>query len=107
MAKKTNYIAKAPDDQGLINYSAEEHAIWRDLYAQQIPNTKKYAADAYVKGLDLLNMPTNRIPQCLELSEHLIPLTGWHVAPVPANWLWPLLYYAGRKDFSRGLVYSL
>ena len=84
MAKKTNYIAKTPDDQGRINYPAEEHAIWRDLFAQQIPNTKKYAADVYLKGLDLLGMPTNRIPQCRELSEHLMPLTGWHVAPVPA-----------------------
>ena len=84
MAKKTNYIAKVPDEQGLINYSAEEHAVWRDLYAQQIPSTKKYAADVYLKGLDLLDMPANRIPQCLELTERLMPLSGWRVAPVPA-----------------------
>ena len=84
MAKKTNYIAKILDEQGLINYSAEEHAVWRDLYAQQIPSTKKYAADAYLKGVDLLDMPANRIPQCHELSEYLMPLTGWHVAAVPA-----------------------
>ena len=84
MAKTTNYTAKIPDEQGLINYSAEEHAVWRDLYAQQIPSTKKYAADAYLKGLELLDMPANRIPQCRELSERLMPLTGWRVAPVPA-----------------------
>lgn len=84
MPKNTNYIAKIPDDQGLINYSAEEHAVWRDLYTQQLPSTQKYAADIYLKGLDLLDMSANRIPQCLEISEHLMPLTGWHVAPVPA-----------------------
>lgn len=77
-------MAKTADEQGVINYSAEEHAVWRDLYAQQIPSTKKYAADVYLKGLDLLDMPADRIPQCRELSEHLIPLTGWRVEPVPA-----------------------
>ena len=84
MAKKTNYIAKAPDDQRLIHYSDEEHAVWRDLYGQQIPSTRQYADKVYLKGLDLLEMPADRIPQCLEISEHLMPLTGWHVAPVPA-----------------------
>jgi phenylalanine-4-hydroxylase len=84
MAKKTNYIAKAPDDQGLIHYSDEEQAIWCDLYAQQIPSTRQYADDTYLKGLDLLEMPADRIPQCLEITEHLMPLTGWCVAPVPA-----------------------
>ena len=84
MPKNTNYIAKIPDDQGLINYAAEEHAVWRDLYTQQIPSTQQYAADIYLKGLDLLDMPANRISQCLEISERLMPLTGWHVAPVPA-----------------------
>ena len=70
MPKNTNYTAKIPDDQGLINYSAEEHAVWSDLNAQQIPSTQKYAADVYLKGLDLLDMSANRIPQCLELTEH-------------------------------------
>ena len=83
MAKKTNYIAKIPDEQGLINYSAEEHAVWRDLYTQQNPSTKKYAADVYLKGLDLLDMPDHRIPQ------------------------WPLLYHVGGKNFSRCVIYSI
>ena len=62
MAKKTNYIAKTPDHKGLITYSDEEHTVWRDLYAQQIPSTRQYADDIYLKGLDLLDMPANRIP---------------------------------------------
>ena len=28
MAKQTNYIAKTPDANGVINYSEEEHSVW-------------------------------------------------------------------------------
>tara|TARA_B110000305_G_scaffold237111_1_gene299741 strand:+ start:64 stop:936 length:873 start_codon:yes stop_codon:yes gene_type:complete len=84
MGKSTNYIAKVPDDNGFIGYSDAENEVWRDLYAQQIPNINKHAANAYLEGLDLLSMAQSRIPQCNEISEHLRPLTGWTVAPVPA-----------------------
>ena len=84
MAKQTNYRAKNPDSDGWINYSEEEHAVWRDLLDLQKINTQKYAADIYLAGLDKLAMPGNRIPQCREISSYLHPLTGWTVAPVPA-----------------------
>ena len=35
MAKQTNYIAKTPDANGVINYSEEEHSVWSDLFKQQ------------------------------------------------------------------------
>jgi phenylalanine-4-hydroxylase len=84
MAKRTNYVAKVPDERGIIHYADEEHAVWRDLYAQQIPNIQKHAADAYLRGFGLLSMSDQQIPQCEDISEHLLPLTGWRVAPVPA-----------------------
>jgi phenylalanine-4-hydroxylase len=84
MAKQTNYIAKTPDANGVINYSEEEHSVWSDLFNQQQANIQQYAADVYLDGLEKLAMPSDRIPQCDDISRHLGPLTGWSVAPVPA-----------------------
>ena len=82
MAKQTNYRTKNPDSDGWINYSEEEHAVWRDLFDLQKVNTQKYAADIYLAGLDKLTMSSDRIPQCREINSCLQPLTGWTIAPV-------------------------
>ena len=45
---------------------------------------REYACDEYIRALDLMHFPTDRIPQCGEVSEIMRDLTGWEVAPVPA-----------------------
>lgn len=80
----TPYIAKTPDSQGFIAYTAEEDAVWRDLMARQLPNVRRLAAKPYLDGLALLDMPQTRVPQCAEISARLRDLTGWRVEPVPA-----------------------
>lgn len=84
MAKSSAYTAKHPDASGRISYSTSDDAVWRDLYAQQMPNVRKFSAKAYLDGLERLNLPQTRVPQCGEISEVLRPLTGWEVVPVPA-----------------------
>jgi len=80
----TNYIAKTPDAQGIIPYSAEENSVWRDLYARQIKIIENRACDEYLAGLQALNLPTDRVPQCTEVSAVLTKATGWSVVPVAA-----------------------
>jgi phenylalanine-4-hydroxylase len=84
MTKQTSYIAKTPDQNGVISYTDKEHAVWRDLCGQQISSNQKYSANAYLAGLNMLSMSDQFIPQCHDISECLMPLTGWSVAPVPA-----------------------
>jgi phenylalanine-4-hydroxylase len=84
MTKQTSYIAKTPDQNGVISYTDKEHAVWRDLCGQQISSNEKYSANAYLAGLNMLSMSDQFIPQCHDISERLMPLTGWSVAPVPA-----------------------
>ncbi|MDQ7072090.1 MAG: phenylalanine 4-monooxygenase [Rhodobacterales bacterium] len=81
---KTNYAAKVPDENGTIFYESEDNAVWRDLVAQQMPNVQKYAAQPYLAGMAHMDFPTDRVPQCGEISQILEPLTGWTVVPVPA-----------------------
>jgi len=84
MGKASAYVAKTPDASGHIHYTDEENAVWRDLYAQQAPNVARHMARPYLDGLAKLDLPRDRIPQAVEISEILRPLTGWQVAPVPA-----------------------
>lgn len=84
MPKDTDYLSKQPDEFGRINYTAEEDAVWRDLVAQQQPNVERLAARPFLDGQKILNLPTARVPQCAEVTEILMDLTGWRVQPVPA-----------------------
>lgn len=84
MPKSTEYEAKIADDQGFIAYDAEEDAVWHDLITRQMPAVRQHMSQRYLKGLDLLDMPMGRVPQCPDISAKLGPLTGWKVEPVPA-----------------------
>lgn len=84
MPKSTEYQAKTPDALGFIAYDHDEDAVWRDLVARQMPEVTRHMAEPYLAGLRKLGLPTDRVPQCPDLSATLGPLTGWRVAPVPA-----------------------
>ena len=79
-----NYLAKQPDSEGLIHYSVEEHAMWKELFDAQISLVQAHMVNEYVEGLTMLDLPNHRIPQCSEISEKLSSITGWQVEPVPA-----------------------
>ena len=36
MEKKTAYVAKTPDQNGYIDYTDDEHAVWRDLDSKKV-----------------------------------------------------------------------
>ena len=84
MPKSTKYVAKIPNGEGYIAYTAEEDAVWRDLYAAQEEAVHAHMAQPYLKGLKKLAMPKDRVPQCPEISAVLLQETGWQVKPVPA-----------------------
>ena len=82
--KETSYIAKTVDEMGNAHYTEDEHAVWHDLIIRQIPLVESRACDEYLYGLDLLNLPKDRIPQCHEVSAVLQKATGWSLEPVAA-----------------------
>lgn len=84
MPKTTKYAAKTPGPDGRIAYSDADDAVWADLYARQEPQIRKHMAQPYLEGFDRIDLPKTRVPQCVEVSARLQPLTGWRVAPVPA-----------------------
>jgi phenylalanine-4-hydroxylase len=84
MGKSSKYEAKVPDANGVIPYTEEEHSVWRDLYARQIEIIQGRVCQEFHDGLEILNLPQDRIPQPKEVSKVLYERTGWQVEPVPA-----------------------
>ncbi|RUO79429.1 phenylalanine 4-monooxygenase [Pseudidiomarina taiwanensis] len=84
MAKQSKYVSRQPDEQGVIHWSAEENQIWHDLVARQLQHIPGKACDEYMHGLELLDLPKDRIPQLAEINQVLERETGWQVAQVPA-----------------------
>lgn len=82
--KETSYVAKPVDENGNTPYTPDEDAIWQELFARQLPLLKGRACDEFLQGIEILNMPKDRIPQCPEISERLKRATGWVLEPVPA-----------------------
>lgn len=60
-----------------LSFSEEQHAVWRDLYARQLPNVQQFACREYLDGFDILGMSAERIPSLPELNAVITPRTGW------------------------------
>lgn len=82
--KTSTYTARPVDANGNADYSAEENQVWHELITRQRPIVEGRACDEYIRGLELLNLPKDRVPQCPEISKVLRQATGWALEPVPA-----------------------
>ena len=82
MSKNTRYTSHQPDHSGLVNWSAQENEIWTALLQKQWDLLKGRACNEYLYGLELLNLPSERIPQLAEVNAVLIKATGWQVKQV-------------------------
>ena len=65
------------------HYSAEDHRTWVTLYERQMEILPGRACEAYLKGLDALDLHGRGVPDFERLSERLRALTGWSVVAVP------------------------
>jgi phenylalanine-4-hydroxylase len=82
--KETSYVAKPVDANGIAQYTDEENAVWHDLFTRQYPLIQERACDEYVRGIELLHLTKDHIPQCPDVSAALQDITGWALEPVPA-----------------------
>ena len=84
MSKLSKYTSRLADETGVVRYPDDENAIWAELYARQVKAIQGKCCDEYLQGLDLINMPKDRVPQLSDVSKVLKRETGWEVAYVPA-----------------------
>ena len=69
-------------DQDLSAYTAEEHALWRRLYARQMKLLPGYAFETYLEYLSGLEAGDS-IPGFDRVSRRLRRATGWEIVAVP------------------------
>lgn len=82
--KKSQYVSREPDARGFIHWSDEDNSVWQDLVERQLKVMTGKACDEYMAGLELLDLPRDRVPQLDEVNQVLRETTGWQVAQVPA-----------------------
>lgn len=70
-------------DQGWDAYSAEEHGVWRTLYARQSKLLPGRACTAFVDGMRRLPIGPDRIPDFRRVNDVLARQTGWTIVAVP------------------------
>lgn len=83
MKKKSKYVSKELDEDGLIEWTDVESDTWRTLVNTQMKELKGKACDEYMLGIEKLGICADHIPQLPDLSASLRAETGWEVAPVP------------------------
>ncbi|MGL5816792.1 MAG: phenylalanine 4-monooxygenase [Phycicoccus sp.] len=95
-------LARRPGDPvPRIDYTDDEHGIWRLVSAELAPKHERYAHSEFLAAKRALGLPTDRVPQLHEVTELLYPLTGWSYTAAPG--LVPLReFYAdlGRRTFN-------
>jgi phenylalanine-4-hydroxylase len=91
-------------------YSADEHAIWAQLYRRQIELIERYAAPEFLQGVRALGASATRIPRFEDANRVLSDSTGWRIVAVPglipeqiffehlANKRFPVTVWIRRRD---------
>ncbi len=70
-------------DQDWEDYSQAEHDVWITLYERQTAMLPGRACDAFLRGLDALDLHRSGIPDFARINEELARLTGWTVVAAP------------------------
>jgi phenylalanine-4-hydroxylase len=69
--------------QNWEKFSADEHGMWDRLFARQTAMLPGRAADAFMRGIDVLKLSRPGIPDYRELNARLMAATGWKIVAVP------------------------
>jgi phenylalanine-4-hydroxylase len=79
-----SYASKLPDADGRFSYSADEDAVWGELFDRQIAFLPGRVVPAYLDGVKALGLTRDRVPQIADIDATLSRLTGAGVKGVPA-----------------------
>lgn len=64
-------------------YSEEDHEVWRILFDKRMKQLETAASDVFLKGLAIINLNRNQVPDLREVNANLKPMTGWQSRGVP------------------------
>lgn len=64
-------------------YSDEDHEVWKILFDKRMKQLETDASDVFLKGLSIINLNRNQVPDLREVNANLGPMTGWQSRGVP------------------------
>ena len=70
-------------DQAWDSYSETDHGVWMTLYERQSALLPGRACDAFLRGLEALDLHRSGVPEFSRINRELLRLTGWRVVAVP------------------------
>ncbi len=79
VAKKYQRGKPVPD----APYADEDHELWKLCSRELAQRHERLACDEYLKGVEVLGLPADHVPQLTEVSALLEPVTGFRYEPVP------------------------
>lgn len=65
-----------------MDYTPDQHAVWKLLYTRMLPRWERSASPAFLEGLDKLALEPDRIPELWDINSRLAPLTGFRAVEV-------------------------
>lgn len=66
-----------------IEYTDAEHEVWSRVSHELTALHEHHAHSAYLTAKEHLGLPNDHVPQLHEVSEKLMPLTGWSYVAAP------------------------
>lgn len=84
-----------------VEFTEEQHDIWRALFARQAPKVRKFACREYLAGSENLRLPADRIPSVSWMNERITPRTGWRTVRTKVRYSDAVQWYKhfARKEF--------
>jgi phenylalanine-4-hydroxylase len=95
-------IASQPQREEMdVEFTPEQHDIWKTLYQRQWPQVQKYACRQYLEGASILRLPEDQIPSIQWLNERITPRTGWRTVRTKVRYSNAVQWYQhfARKEF--------
>lgn len=81
IAKKA-FAYRHGDPAPLIDYSADEHGVWQEVWRHLAPVHEQFACRPYLECSRTLALNREAIPQLAKLNQTLEPTTGFKMLPV-------------------------
>lgn len=78
-------------------YNENNQEAWRKLYARILPRWERYAHPQFLRGVQALSLPWDRIPRLDEVNGFLSPLTGFKAKAV-SGYVPPLTFFECLKS---------
>lgn len=86
--KRRNEIARLAleyrpgDAPPVAPYSAEEHAVWREVWRNLAPLHERYACREYLEASRRVSLSRDTIPQLRDVNGVIEPISGFRMLPV-------------------------